>query len=194
MNAQNLLGEILIVLKSVMNDKEKLQKILNFMTQEIYELPDEIEIHEKYKPLVPKIADSIEAGLICFLNPDTLEVEEVPQELIDEPEGFELRHDYALEDYNLKYTKWKRCISIEPPSSSESFRNMEAFAETLNDEKIKTKLLHALSRRRPFANFKSIVDFSDYRQDWFDFKKKHMEEYVKMHLLTRLDIDGKFVD
>jgi len=44
------------------------------MHNEIYEEPnDEIIIPEKYKELVKRTAESIDCGLVCFINPETLE-------------------------------------------------------------------------------------------------------------------------
>jgi hypothetical protein len=52
---------------------------------------------------------------------------------------------------------------------------------------------YALNNRKPFANFKYHIDNSDYRQDWFDFKKHYLEAYVKELLAVRLEQqDAKF--
>ena len=78
MNAQQLLNGILPILHSVKEDKEKLQKILDFLLDEIYENPveEEPERPERYRELVKSIAQSIDCGMVCFINPETLEVEE----------------------------------------------------------------------------------------------------------------------
>jgi len=46
-----------------------------------------------------------------------------------------------------------------------------------------------LANRKPFANFKNIIDNSDYRQDWFDFKKWYLQNHVKE--LISLELDGE---
>ena len=89
MNAQQLLDEILPILRTVMDDKEKLEKIHQFLMNEIYEEPEETEIPEKYKPLVAEVADNLSAGEVCFINTDTLEMESVPDTVLDDPEEFE---------------------------------------------------------------------------------------------------------
>ncbi len=64
MNSKQLLDEILYILRLTMDDKDKLEKIYQFLMDEIYEEPQETEIPKKYKSLVRETADSISAGLI----------------------------------------------------------------------------------------------------------------------------------
>jgi hypothetical protein len=61
-------------------------------------------------------------------------------------------------------------LAIEPLSSSDSFRVMEAFTETVNDKGLQRNLIRALERKRPFANFKFVIDNSLIRQTWFQFR------------------------
>jgi hypothetical protein len=81
MNAQQLLDQILPLLHSIKDDKEKLTKLLHFMEEEFVE--EEIEqdnydykekLPEKYRDIVKQMADSLSANLLCFFNPDTLEL------------------------------------------------------------------------------------------------------------------------
>jgi len=67
-------------LYTVKEDKAKLTKILTFLETEIYENPDqeeEIQVPEKFQKVVTEIAENIDAGITCFLNLDTLEMEEI---------------------------------------------------------------------------------------------------------------------
>ena len=44
-----------------------------------------------------------------------------------------------------------------------------------------------MNNRKPFANFKNIIDNSgEFRQQWFDFKQKQLEKYVKVLLEIKL--------
>ena len=56
---------------------------------------------------------------------------------------------------------------------------MEKFVDQLDNSKFRERLVYALNNRKPFANFKQIIDNSESRQDWFDFKDKELQEYVK---------------
>lgn len=190
MKAQELLDEILPILYTVKEDQNKLQKILQFLQDEIYEEPkelEEIEIPEKYKDVVIQIAGSIDAGFVCFLNTDTLETEEIPRELMNDPENFEAMTGESFESMDFKYPSWENCITFEPLESHESFKIMRKFTEIPEDARLQEKLENALNNRKPFANFKFIIDNSKYRQDWFDFKKRCLEKHVKELLLLKLE-------
>ena len=186
MKTQDLLNQILGILSTVKENHEKLQKILLFLEDEIYEEPEEPEVPGKYIKVIPVIADSIDSGFVCFLNPDTLEHEDFPQMMINDQHEYEMETDESTDEITFKHDKWEHCITFEPLESYESFKIMEKFAENLNDNYFQEKLFNALNRRKPFANFKVIVETSKYRQDWFDFKKQMLEIHVKDLLLMYL--------
>lgn len=128
--------------------------------------------------LIKSIAGEIDMGMICFLNTDTLEVESVMGAGYDahNDPGF----DYYFREVYDKVDSWQNFIRIEPPESWQSFKIMEGFIETCipDNDPVKNRLWDAISRRKPFRNFKLIIDNSRYRQDWFDFKQAWMEEFV----------------
>jgi hypothetical protein len=146
-------------------------------------------MNEKYpKELIRNIAGSIDCGMICFVNTETFEMEDVPALLINDPEEFEGLVGETAESMGLKYPDWEHYKSIEPLDSNESFQMMEDFTVWMPDRPMKQQLSEALKHRKPFANFKQMVDDSNYRQDWFDFKKKYLENHVKS--LLDLEFDG----
>ena len=178
MNSKQLLDEILTIMRLAMDDKDKLEKIYQFLMDEIYEEAEETEIPEKYKSVVSETADSISAGLVCFINGDTLEIESLPKDALEDPYEFEAMTGETLESMGLKHYEWKNCIEIEPVDSHESFKIMEGFADKVPDNKLKQKLFNALNRKRPFANFKYLIDNSNYHQNWFDYRQAWLEQYV----------------
>ena len=192
MNPQQLLNEILPILHSVKEDKEKLQKILDFLLEEIYTEPEEeeIEIPEKYRELVHNVAENIDCGLVCFINPETLEVEEIPKGMVDGFSDFSLNSeldDEEDDEQKFLHEDWESCISVEPRESNESFKIMEKFVDEANDKNLKNKLVNTLNNRRPFANFKNIVESSNYRNEWFAFKQKQLEILVWEELEYQLE-------
>ncbi|MDD4192719.1 MAG: UPF0158 family protein [Mangrovibacterium sp.] len=193
MNAKQLLDEILPILYTIKEDPVKLQKILTFLEDEIYEEPEEeeIQVPEKFKPVVSKIAESIDCGFVCFLNPDTLEIEEQQKMFIEDPEEYDEDTGESEESIESNYQSWKKCITFEPPEPFDSFKIMEHFVDKLNDTKLQDKLVNALNRKRPFTNFKFIIDRSPYRQDWFNFKRQWMENHVKGLLMLELQKEQK---
>jgi hypothetical protein len=190
MNASQLLDNILKILYTVKEDKNKLEKIQRFLEDEIYEVPEasvEIDIPEKYKKVVSQIADSIDAGFSCYLNPVTLEIEEIHRNMMDDHFDYEDSDSESDEEISYKYYDWEKYIIFEPLESDESFKIMEQFAEQLSDNKLQNKLFNALNNRKPFANFKYLIDNSLYRQDWFDFKKRRLENHVYELLLIGIN-------
>ena len=192
MKTDQLLNQILPILHSVKDNEEKLQQILDFLLEEIYEDPDdEVVIPEKYRNLVHDVAESIDCGMICFINPETLEMEDVPKTLLDEGFMFDEEEDEEEDNMmNMKHHKWEKCITVEPPESSESFRIMEDFVSEIDDKKLQKQLINALENRRPFANFKYVVEGSSYRKEWFAFKQQKLEEYVWRDLSSDLNLEG----
>ena len=191
------LDQILGIIHSVMDDKQKLNRILEFLEEEIFKEDEfkEIEIPEKFKPCIAEIVGSLDAGLVCFLNPETLDIDAYPHDLLheidlfeDEPEEVKKNLSELYDWDDVKVLDWLIFIEFTPPDSHESFRIMEVFAERLkNADKLKNKLINALNNRKPFANFKNIIDNSDHRQDWFDFKFRWLENNVATQLMEELD-------
>jgi hypothetical protein len=177
MKPGQLLNQILPILHSVKDDAGKLQKILDFLEAEIYEEPKEDEIPERYRKVLHDIAENIDCGLVCYLNPETLELEDVPKNLAMDPEEFEDAVGEAWDD-TFKHEQWERCITIEPREAFESFKIMEHFIGEIDDKRFAQKLVGILERKRPFANFKAHVEGSEYRQQWFNFKQSELERLV----------------
>ena len=104
-------------------------------------------------------------------------MEMIPDDLYNDPELFEETTGEKWED-SFKYDQWKRCITVSPPNSNESFSFMEQFAENVDNEKLQNRLIYALSHSKPFGNFKNIVENSSLREQWFAFRTQKLEMYV----------------
>jgi len=187
MKKHELLDEILLIIRSVKDDKDKLEQILFYLNNEVLEEPEQVELPEKYKKIVPEIAENIDCGLICYLNMDTLEIEDVPENLINDPDEYELITGESFDSLELKHLDWENFIKFKPLEPYESFEIMKYFTENMEDTKLQRKLINALNHKKPFANFKAIIDNSQYRQYWFDYKKHWIENYVKELLFSQLD-------
>lgn len=189
MNTNQLMNEILAVLQTIQQNKDKLEKLHQFVMDEIYEEPEKEQIPEKIRKLVSEIAETIMMGMICFLNPDTFEIEFIPREMIVDPEEYEMITGEIYSDAEMKYLKWREFIEVEPMETHESFMVMEHFIDKISDHNLQKRLICALNRRKPFANFKYIVETSEYRQQWFDFRQKQWELYVWDFIKTRINIE-----
>ncbi len=133
-----------------------------------------IELSEKQ---INEIAEWLDVGHICYIRITTGEIitKMDPDHWPNSESQFFDDEDFENPDsYNDDY------IEITPMQTHESFSIMESFIETVTDIKLKSLLYVAISRKRPFANFKNIIDQSgSFRQDWFDYKKLKLIEYVK---------------
>lgn len=185
MTFHHYLDKILPILSAVRDDKAQLEKILSFLETEILpgiEDDPPIKIPEKFEAQVHAIAQGINAGFICYLNLDTLELEEIPEadrwSLEDDPE--------AEEAFPVKHTEWEQVQQFAPLVSRESFQIMKDFAMQLNNPKVQDKIVDILNRRKPFAHFNQFIHQSDYREDWIAFKDAAYEAHVRKAIYVRL--------
>ena len=63
--------------------------------------------------------------------------------------------------------------------SNRSFPVMVKFIEIVKTPELKVKLENVLSKPKSFRNFKYIIDESEYRQAWFDFRLSENMDWVK---------------
>jgi hypothetical protein len=133
------------------------------------------------KETVKYIAGEADMGMICFINEDTMEIESVPGQ--SSAFGDADFDGFYQETYD-RVDSWGSFIRVDPPEPRESFKMMEDFIEKCipDSDRIKNRLWDALSRRKPFRNFKNVIDDSPYRQRWFDFKQTWLEDFVRDQL------------
>lgn len=207
MNTNTLLDEILIMLRSFKDNREQLEKLYQYILNELYKEEDTaseaITIPERYASLVKDTADSLSAGLVCYINPATLEKIDIPQSIVDtmvfdEDDEEDVEEDDDVEEGDLFYADmkrihrdWEQTITIKPPESRESFSFMEQFVETLQEGRIKKILSEAISGRKPFRHFNNILHQSDEREAWFVFRQKCLENYVAEILAYKLWNDAQ---
>ncbi len=185
-----LMDDILAVLQKVKKDQHQLGKIYAFLKSEILpeteEKEEEIIVPKKYEKVVKDIAGMLQFGslrMTCYLNLDTLETEHLP-------EGYEYGDWLGETDENgdpvPQHTKWENYLTFEPLDSRESFQIMADFAEQLGNRKVGDILIDILNQRKPFAQFNRFIHNSTYLQDWYDFKNKVYENYVRRIIMLSL--------
>lgn len=133
-----------------------------------------MEISEK---LIKDIAQELDCGLRVFLHKTTKEYIAVPDEdmmLVEFEEAWK-KESEILEKHADDY------IELEKWSATAAFNIMHDFTHQLKDNtQIKVLLLEALEKRKPFREFKFLIDKYDvYRDDWFTFKNAQQELLVK---------------
>jgi hypothetical protein len=163
----------------------------NELTEEERERDDydyKEKLTPKYRDIVRRIADGLSANCICYFNPDTLEMEEVFKDLLDEilfedeeeEDDGEDNDDEKSSENELGFTfmKWKKCVIINPLESNESYKIMEKFVNQLKPGRETDRLQQAVFGYKPFANFNHQIHNSKYREDWFAFRQKELEKFV----------------
>lgn len=136
------------------------------------------------KDQIKEIAEQLDCGLRAYYHKMTGELMFVPDtDKFDDTEAWE-DDLQKLEDNFLDYRE------IEAMESRESFRVMEDFAEQLKNSTIKNELMNALEKRKPFREFKFVIDNAgDLRALWFDFKNQRNIEWVAEQIKTQQEID-----
>lgn len=133
---------------------------------------------------VREIAEMLDCGHICYLNPDTLETV-----FTLNPGSWEY-YEESEDDIKIReqVDSWERRITLAPPESFESFKFMEGFIDELpeRESSLRNKLVSALSHSHPFARFKAVIDSCPYRQEWFAYKQKCLEAYVRDEISVNL--------
>jgi len=127
-----------------------------------------------------EIAQELDCGMRAFIHkttgkpvfvPDTDEFPDMEKELWAEELG-ELKRNRKHYD---EIHKW---------SSSEAFELMTEFAGHLTEDRwLQARLLDSLSGRKPFREFKTVIDTAGvFRQKWFEFKSNWQQEYIVAEL------------
>lgn len=126
--------------------------------------------------IINEIAQELEAGMIVYLNKETLEFNSILDWDNITEQNFWDKEQRKLE------REWKDYIVLTKMESREAFRVMVNFINEVDDPDVKNDLIKILNRKSPFANFKAEVESSSQRQKWFDFRRKSYEDYIRLQL------------
>jgi len=137
------------------------------------------EIPEDYEEFVPKMAVAIDAGLVCFLYANTLELKTIPQSVYEDTEKFGALFDIGGNGESPEINIFEEYFRVEPLLKYELDDMMEAFTIHLSDEALKTKLFNALNSKNRNERFNAIVLKSDENQNWLDFKQSWLKKHVR---------------
>jgi len=137
------------------------------------------------------IAQTLDTGLLCYIHKKTGEVRDMITDEMAEMGGVEEEHRADMEVIEKEPDKW---VLIEPMMSRDAFSIMEDFADQVGNRGLQKRLIGTLNGRRPFANFKNAVDNSDEREDWFEFKQKGYEAWVRRELRHNFEMYDENMD
>lgn len=135
------------------------------------------------KEKIDQIAESMSMGVNCFYKIDTEELINQFEYKPDSEDEYGPSSDdpyFDIDDDNY--------IKLHPMPSHESYKIMENFARSLDDEPFKNELFDALEKRKPFRHFKWLVEGSDKHQaGWNKFQDAANLAYVKSEIAFQLE-------
>jgi predicted metal-binding protein len=67
---------------------------------------------------------------------------------------------------------------------------MQHFVELLNESLFKFELIQILQNSKPFRHFKIKINNSEFREQWFDFKRNETEKMVEIEQLRLYHLQG----
>jgi hypothetical protein len=126
---------------------------------------------------IEEISELLDCGMICYFHRPTGAIESHP-----DPDELYFDSELWQEVFDKIDSDWDNYERFEKMNSNEGFHVMENFAYSLTDNNFRDIILTRLSKRKPFQNFKILVESSKYRQDWFNFKKKAYIDFVKQQI------------
>jgi hypothetical protein len=189
MEASKLYNDIQELLLVIKDDEEKLMNVISYLEKLIlneYKTENKKALPEEYKDTILQIADAIDTGVVCFLNPETMEIEQVQNRTIFDLNEYEEQNDDMLDEFGMNYFNWDDYIKFEPLERDEIYRIMENFITQQDNVKFAEKLEDVLSSPQPEIGFiKAVREFGQNDQ-WVKYKKQETINHVKAKLLNEL--------
>lgn len=130
--------------------------------------------------IIKEIAESIDCSEVVFLHKETHELLSYPvaeNGYVDEE--FDFIKEEIMEVIDTDPAKY---IRFDPLNSRESFQMMEDFIETIKNERLRARLIDAISIRKPFRNFRNAVEEEGVLDDWYAYKDAYLQMYVRDRL------------
>ncbi len=128
--------------------------------------------------IINEIAQELDCGNECYFNQKTKELICLPNADLMATAGEDFYKEMFQDDFKKIQSQKKDLIKFRVLESFESFKIMEDFKNQVEDYKFQQNLDQALNKRRPFQNFKNLIDNSEYREQWFKFKHREIEKIV----------------
>jgi hypothetical protein len=127
--------------------------------------------------LIKKIAQELDCGNDCYYNKKNNEIITISSyfESLDEAEFKEI-----FQSELAKIEKQKEYLTkFQALEGFQSFKIMEEFVKQLPNKILQLELENILVNKKPFQNFKFIIDQSEFRNNWFEFKQSELEKIVE---------------
>jgi len=136
---------------------------------------------------IREISGQLDCGFRAFYHKLSGDLIFVP----DMDKHFDMETDAWKEELDKLKKNKSKYQEIEAMESRDSFKMMEDFAEQLSDTNLGGQLLKALQTNKPFRHFKFVIDSSEHRQSWFNFKGKRQVEWIEDQLKIHEEINSQ---
>ena len=135
---------------------------------------------------IREISEQLDSGFLAFYHKVSGELIFLP----DTDRYMDMETDAWQEDIEKLKKKRSQYQQVEAMHTKDSFNVMVDFAEQVSDANLKSELLDALDRKKPFRHFKYVIDNSPgFRQSWFDFKNNSYIEWTKDQLKIHEELE-----
>ncbi len=149
---------------------------------------DSLSIPMEYESVIEQITEAAFNGYVSFLNPETLEIEQVAGEGVYDIIGDEFpeQNDDMIDEYGLNYTDWDSYIRFEPFGRNDTLNRIDLFIKNMDDEILQSQLEGFSDSEELYQQFPSILERTGHTEDWNFFKRNEIESYVKSQLVDTI--------
>lgn len=127
---------------------------------------------------IKEIAELIDCSEVVYLHKETNQILSypIPGDGAYDSEEFEYLMQQVMDVVDFAPEMY---IRFNPLESRESYKIMEAFVETVKDGQLQGRLQGALTGRKPFRQFRDVVETAGVVYDWYDFRDAYLQMYVR---------------
>jgi hypothetical protein len=127
--------------------------------------------------IIAEIAGFLDMGDVAYMHKETHEVLSHP-----DPNGrnYDPEYDYLIQEVtDIIDLAPQMYVKILPPDSRDSYQFMEDFASGVTNERIRNRLLDALSGKKPFKFFRNVLEeYEETEAEWFEYHQKQLEMWA----------------
>jgi hypothetical protein len=144
-----------------------------------YELPEKFD-----DEIIGRITQEIESDCTCYLNPETLEIEYIP--------NYSEKLGTQAEKSNHKH--WNEYYVFHPLTNNERLEVINKYYEWIEDEDFKEEFSYILKSKEPIANFNEFIKNSNQNDDWFFFYMDYIKDRVRYTIYKELNQNQEPID
>lgn len=133
----------------------------------------------RYNKVIPYVVQITEAGFVCFLNPESLELEQVTGQMLANPEAFYATSGGSAGQKPFQHLLWNDCVMFEPVPEKELLHLVEDFMQYLAGDTFHDKLARSMMKGKPYKKLDVLICKSQHAAFWDQYKTKRLENMVK---------------